>query len=278
MSSFNYLIPTIYDAPDGYDVTVAVAPDHIARRLAKQTGEVMWDIKVFHDGRAIEEERRALMFKPDKMPTEQELIYVWRGSKFNGSGRPAFVESTFSVSNDRGHFTTKASVGNYGLYAAPNRPSYRADGDYKFGSPPVISTVSMLGRVVDGYPVIRLDRSQGFGESLACINPYGRQINVSIRSHDGRELPRQRVGAFAGLLISLEPLLKPEEQRWTGRIQITANNRLLMFHLRHKFGDARNITDHEHLDPYRADPTHLPATKWLRQSVGQFAKRFGVEL
>ncbi len=29
------------------------------------------------------------------------------------------------------------------------------------------------------------------------------------------------------------------------------------------------ITDFEHLDPFRTDPTHLPAFQWFRQWVGR---------
>ena len=277
MSTFNYLIPVIYDAPDGYDVTVAFGPDHIARRLARRTGEVAWDVRVLHDGQVVEERRTVLSFKPDRMPADSEMVSVWQGTKFDGKTRPAFVESCFSILEGDSSFTTKAPVANYALYAAPNRPSYRADGAYKFGSPPTISTVSSLGRLIDGYPIVRLDRGQGFGESVICINPYGRPIIVAVRTHDGRELPRQRVAPLAGALIPLEPLLKEHEGRWTGRIQIIANNRVLLFHLRHKFGNPFDITDHEHLDPYRADPTHLPATQWLRQFAGRVAaNRFGI--
>jgi hypothetical protein len=277
MNAFEYIIPILYDAPDRYDVTVEYAPDQIARRLANRTGKLTWDIRVYHEGVMVDQRVTTLEFTPDRTPADSELQYVWRGSQFDGRGRPGFVESAFKLADDNSHFVTKAPMGNYALYSAKGRPSYRADGDYKFGSPPVISTVGMYGRVIDGYPTVRLDREHGYGESLACINPYGRPINVAVRTHDGRELPRQRITPLSGLFISLEPVLKAEEARWTGRVQITANNRLVLYHVRHKFGDPTNITDHEHLDPYRADPTHLPATRWLRQKIGSIAeRRFGI--
>jgi hypothetical protein len=273
MNTFEYIIPILYDAPDRYDVTVEYAPDQIARRLANRTGRLTWEVRVYHDGQVVDERTTILEFTPDQMPAAADLVYLWRGSNFDGQGRPGFVESTFKLADDRSHFVTKIPIGNYALYSAPGRPSYRADGDYKFGSPPVISTVGMYGRVIDGYPTVRLDRERGYGESLACINPYGRPINVFVRTHDGRELPRQRVGPQAGIFISLEPVLKAGEERWTGRVQITANNRLVLYHVRHRFGDVTDITDHEHLDPYRADPTHVPATLWVRQRIGDFFKR-----
>lgn len=277
MNSFSYLVPTIYNAPDGYDVTVAIPAEQIADRLADRTGNVAWDIRVFHDGKVVEERHSVLQFAADKPLEAPQLIYCWRGTTFEGSGHPAFIENSFNVLNEQSHFTTKTPVGSYALYSAPGRPSYRADPDYKFGSPPIIQTVSSLGRLIDGYPVIRLDRERGYGESLATINPYGRPIIASVRTHDGRKLPPQRVPPQSALMISLEPLLKPHESRWTGRIQLTANNRVLLAHVRHRFGNPKDITDHEHLDPYRADATHMPASQWLRQAIGDVAnRRFGI--
>lgn len=277
MTASHYLIPSIYDAPDGYDAIVAVEPDHIARRLVGGRGNVAWRIRVLHDGQIVEQHDRLLSFGPDLMPDEADCCFVWRGTAFDGGGRPGFIESAFTCADGGAGFLTKTPIGNYALYEAPGRPSFRADGDYKFGSPPVIGSIAANGRLIDGYPVVRLDRSRGYGETLVCLNPYGKSITVSVRSHDGRELPRCRVAPLAGAMLPLEPLLLPEETRWTGRIQITANNRVLLYHLRHRFGDPRNITDHEHLDPYRSDPTHLPLTRWLRQRIGDIASRqFGL--
>lgn len=277
MSTYHYLIPSIYDAPDGYDVTVAVEPEHIALRLQKGAGDVQWRVRVLHDGKVVHEQEKLLRFAHGVQPDATEMCFVWHGTAFDGHGRPGFVESAFTIVDGSAGFRTKTPVGNYALYAAPGRPSFRADGDYKFGSPPVIGSIAANGRLIDGYPVVRLDRERGYGETLACLNPYGKPILVSVRSHDGRELPRVRVAPLAGIMLSLEPLMQTDETRWTGRIQITANNRVLLYHLRHKFGDMRNITDHEHLDPFRSDPTHLPFSRWLRQKVGDIAsQRFGL--
>lgn len=273
MNTFNYLIPTIYNAPDGYDVTVAIPSGHIAERLAGRSGSVVWEVRVCHEGRVLDERRTVLNFAQGRSFEHQQLTYLWRGTQFEGGGHPAFIENTFNILEDSSHFTTKTPVGSYALYAAPGKPSYRSDPDYKFGSPPIIQTVSSLGRLIDGYPVIRLDREKGYGESLNTINPYGKPILASVRTHDGRKLPPQRIPPQSARLISLEPILGEDEIRWTGRVQLTANNRVLLAHVRHRFGNPRDITDHEHLDPYRADGTHLPATRWLRQTVGNFVNQ-----
>jgi len=69
--------------------------------------------------------------------------------------------------------------------------------------------------------------------------------------------------------VDLAQLLEVGEWRWRGRLQLTANNRLITFDVKHSFADPTLITDHEHLDPFRADPTHLPLTRLLRARAGR---------
>ena len=76
-------------------------------------------------------------------------------------------------------------------------------------------------------------------------------------------------------MISLAPLLLKGEEMWAGQIQITATNRVITFNVKHSFKDPTNISDHEHLDPYRGEPTHFPATQWLRLRLGKWLMRRG---
>ncbi|WP_374630829.1 hypothetical protein [Ferrovibrio sp.] len=273
---YSYLIPTLLDAPEGYDVTVDYARDQLTRRLRGGAGRVRWTTRIYHDGQVVGGQERDLDFsKPDIAP----LRYVWRGTEFDYQGRPGYVENSFSALDAETEFTTKMPVGTYGFYSARNKPSFRGDADFKFGSPPVIATVARFRRLIEAYPTSWLDRERGYGESLVFINPYARPILANLQSHDGRSLPRLRVQPQSGALMRLEPLLRVDEPRWIGRLQITANNRCLIFHVRHAFGDHTNIVDHEHLDPFRADTTHLPAFQAIRQGIGRYLKmRFGITL
>ena len=40
--------------------------------------------------------------------------------------------------------------------------------------------------------------------------------------------------------------------------------------MKHSLREPGIISDHEHLDPYRGEPTHFPATRWFRLKVGKW--------
>tara|TARA_Y100001934_G_C12115989_1_gene660818 strand:- start:593 stop:886 length:294 start_codon:yes stop_codon:yes gene_type:complete len=95
---------------------------------------------------------------------------------------------------------------------------------------------------------------------------------------DGRQLPRIRVQPESALNVHLSDLLQEDEESWSGHIQVTANNRLVTFSLKHSMKDIAVISDHEHLDPYRSDPTHEPVTLAFRKWVGGLLARFAPRL
>ena len=188
-------------------------------------------------------------------------------------GVQGFAEMSWTVADNETQFTTKLPIAFYALYRDSGRTGFRSDGAMKYGSPPVIQQVAALGRFLDGYPTVRLDRERGYGESLSMINPYPRPIIVDVRTHDGRRLPRVNLPPAAARLISLEPLLDDDEGRWAGRIQISASNRLIISHVRHRLGDPSEVTDVEHPDPFRGESTHVPASRKLRLDTGRFLQR-----
>ena len=118
-----------------------------------------------------------------------------------------------------------------------------------------------------------IDRDRDYGESLALINPYKKAVLAKVHTADGRTIPRLRVPPMSVRRVDLGQLLEAGERRWRGRLQLTANNRLITFDVKHSFADPTLITDHEHLDPFRADPTHLPLTRLLRMRAGDAVSR-----
>ena len=117
---------------------------------------------------------------------------------------------------------------------------------------------------IDAYPVIRIDKTRDLGETFVLINPYKRPILAQIVTHDGRSLPRTRISPESACNVDLSALLQGNETAWTGHVQLTANNRLIPFNIKHSFQDPTLISDHEHLDPYRSDPTYQPITLSMR--------------
>ena len=173
----------------------------------------------------------------------------------------------------------KDPPGVYGIYKAPDAPSFFSDGSYKFSSPETINSIAKIGKFVDGYPVIAIDRNRGHLESLVFINPYNKALVVSCITNDGRSLKRMRVDSKSTKVVELVSILRPNEDQFFGRLQITANNRVLTYHIRHDDSVPRIITDHEHLDPFRADYTHISSSIYLRGRLARHLKtRYGIQL
>ena len=67
---------------------------------------------------------------------------------------------------------------------------------------------------------------------------------------------------------------KEKESFWQGHIQIKANNRIITFNYKHSLKKDKIISDYEHLDPYRGEPTYLPPFQLLRINNGQIPDKY----
>lgn len=270
--AFHYLYPTISALPAGYDCTIVLPVKGIADRIAGN-GAVSCRFTVFFEGEDVFERVAVLNFENGKLVGETAAPFVWKDGTDKWGDRAGFIEFDIRSVDDREIFSTKRVLGFYSIYSKPGKKSFFSDNAYKFAAPPVINQIAAYQRFVDGYPVIHLDRDRDLGETVTLINPYKKPVLVQIHTCDGRRPVRQRVPPLSARLVRLAGLLDPQERSWMGQIQLTANNRLVTYHVRHSLKDPQIISDHEHFDPYRGDPTHLPATQWLRQAVGRIFVR-----
>ena len=81
----------------------------------------------------------------------------------------------------------------------------------------------------------------------------------------------ERIADRDGLLLVLNDEAHhthDEESEWKGHVQLLASNRVCMFNFKHSFQDPTLISDLEHLDPYRAEQTHLRFFQILRSQLG----------
>ena len=204
-------------------------------------------------------------------------FFFWPGSNHEWGNNAGFVEMHFDSANEETLFVTNSCIQIYGLYSAPGRKTFRADGAYKFASPPIINQIAASGIFNEGSPPICIDKAKSYGETLSIINPYEKPTLASIQLHDGRQIKRKKIAPRSAANISLGNLLKLNESRYIARLQLTASNRVIAFHIRHSFTKPYVITDHEHMDPYRYDPTHIPAFQKFRMAIGRLLdQRFGI--
>lgn len=265
----NYTVPTLHILPAGYDCYVQAPYWAVGERLQGGAGRVLLRRRVYHGGEIKDEYRAVLEYRDGRLVGDPPEPFQWRAASAEGSDEPGFLETGFRTEDGAARIANNILPGIYASYSAPGRKSFFTDPPLKFASPPIIMQIAAYGRYVEGQAIVRLDRDRDFGETIAFLNPYHKAILCQIVSHDGRTLRRLRVPPLSGRYARLIELLGADERSWVGQVQLTANNRLATFDLKHSLSDPRNIHHCEHLDPFRGEPTHLPAFQWLRIEVGR---------
>jgi hypothetical protein len=268
MASYSFLFPMIINIPRGYDLNVVVPTASVERYLAVKDCELACDYTIRSEGQILQKHTSRMRFEGGRFVGDQPEVRVIRYDEFADAPGPTFLEFWLYEPNDVPVFSSRIVHGWYSLYSSLGKKSFFSDNAVKYGSPPIISMIAKFKKYVDGYPVVHLDRERDFGESIVLINPYAKPVVADVVAHDGRRLPRVKVPAGSARWVDLGGLLVADEREWLGQVQITASNRLVTFEVKHRLSNVEIIADHEHLDPYRADPTHMPATLKARVLAG----------
>jgi len=264
----SFVFPTVVPLPLGYDCTFPLDIDRIGAQIAKPEADLNVITRRYYEGKLADENVRSMRFKNGKLISERPEPLVWSDASEREEAFPSFAEIAMNSADDTPVFSNRMAVSNYSVYTKPGKKAFFSDNAFKYGSPSIISLMGQLGRFVEGYPAIHLDKERDFGETLLFINPYLRPVLVRIASPDHRTPIKLRVPAQSVRGVPLIDFLREGETRWLGQIQLTANNRLITFHIRHSLRDSKIISDHEHLDPFRTEPTHLPLSQAMRISLG----------
>jgi hypothetical protein len=270
---YNYLIPSITSLPVGYDCHFQVATPAMAARLKDGTGDLVRTTMVRHEGEVVELREEEIGLSGGAIVGGENRPFHWVGTERRDWQQPGYLEIAYRTADDTPRFPSNQPLTPYAVYTAPERKSFFTDNAQKFSNPAIIAQIARYGQYMDTYPVVLVDRERDYGESLILINPYKKTVVARIAGHDDRALERVRVPAESARRVDLSALLREGETAWRGRIQLTANNRLVTYNVKHSLADPTVISDHEHLDPFRADPTHFPATQQLRIRAGALLGR-----
>ena len=257
---YNYMIPSISSLPAGYDCTLPAPIERLGNYIAGGTATVRHRCTVYHEGQAIETKTARYRIQDGRLEEPRVIPFVWRDQHDDWKG--GFIESAFTIDSDEPLFISNRVIPFYAI----------SDNAYRYASPQVITQIAAFGKYVDTYSVVHIDRERDLGESIIFINPYNMPIKARIMTADDRHIRGIRVPPLSTRVIRLVEMLAPDENRWTGQIQITATNRVITFDVKHSLADTRIISDHEHLDPFRGESTHFPAFQWLRQQFGEWRK------
>lgn len=270
----SFLIPIITWLPPGYDCTVVMPSAAIAGSVRSEGGTAERYWKAMVGGRVVEESSDLIEFRDGKVVAGPEHYVVWRGSaRKDWPDAGGLLEFGIRAADNSPLFTARRLPSFYNLYSGPGRKSFLLCHAWKFGSPQVISQIARFGQYVDAYPVIHIDRARDLGDSLVLVNPYRKAILARILTQDRTNLPRIRIDPMSVAAINLADFIAPAGSEWLGQIQITANNRLVTYIVKHSLTDPAAISTVEHLDPFRADPTHFPWFRSLRLWWGDRRER-----
>jgi len=273
---YSQIFPQIVYLPLGYSCKIIVNTQNIYKRLTSYSdAEVMFSIKCFRDGKLFKEENKNIIFSKSNLKSHPDLEFELEDQSDLGLKSPGFLELSINSKENLPIFSSRSLTGvsNYIIHYKNKKKSFLSDPAYKVGSPPVIQQFAIHKMYLDTYPIIDINVEKDLGESLAFINPYPKSILAKVATMDGREIKSIKVDALSCRQINLKDLLKNHsENEWRGHIQITANNRVIVYNLKHSFKDIQLISDVEHLDPYRGELNFLPLTQGIRIFLGNFLR------
>lgn len=271
---YSQILPQIVFLPLGYNSKIMINTQSIYERLKPHSEtEVEFSFKCFRDGSSFEEKNENIVFSNFSNKQHKDLEFEIKDQSDLGFSSPGFLEISINSKKNLPIFSSRSlsGVSNYTVYYKNKKKSFLLDPAYKVGSPPVIQQFAIHKMYLDAYPIIDINIEKDLGESLVFINPYPKPILAKVVTMDGREIKLIKVNALTCKQINLRDLFKnKDENEWKGHIQITANNRVIVYNLKHSFINSQIISDVEHLDPYRGELNFLPLTQAMRVFLGKF--------
>jgi hypothetical protein len=268
----SFLIPIITWLPPGYDCAIVMPSSAVAPHVRAEGGRAERYWKAMAGGRVVAEGSDTIEFRAGKAVSGPENHVVWR-ARGDWPAAGGFLEFGIRAIGEAPLFTARRLPSFYNVYSGPGRKSFLLCHAWKFGSPQVISQIARFGQFVDAYPVVHIDRARDLGDSLVLVNPYRKAIVARILTQERADLPRIRIDPMSVAMVGLADLVAPDAGEWLGQIQLTANNRLVTYIVKHSLADPAAISTVEHLDPFRADPTHFPWFRSLRLWWGDMRER-----
>ena len=268
--TYSYLIPSISALYPGHSCCVADNLRGVGELLLDGTGVVVQKIDVYSEGQRIFSDQIEHRFENGNLLGDPPPTFHWPARPDQWPG--GYLENGFYVEDEAPLFSNNIPPNFYAIYTRAGNKSFFSDNMLKYSSPAVIAQIAAYGKFIDGYSAVRIDRARDFTETLVMINPYQRPVIANVHSDTAGEIRRIRIEPNSAAHVRLDRLLEESDAAWSGQIQISASNRVITYIMKHSFVDPLLITDHEHLDPYRGESTHLPAFSWLRLNLGFWLK------
>jgi len=262
---FSYLLPTIIPLPRGYECSAIIPTKLVTNLLLKEERcKINFNFKVYGNGELIDEQNilKTLSKNEDCPNIHFKTTINKKNLNFH-----CYCELYIDSPEKLDIFSQRKMVSLYPFCHDKNKKTFFSDNSYKYGSPSIIFGMEHFEKYVETYSVFHIDKQRDLGESLLFINPYDKKILVRFKTSDNREIKPLIINPKHATDLDLKCILNNEENEWKGHVQLLASNRAGMFNFKHSFQDPTVISDLEHLDPYRAEPTHSRFFKILRNQL-----------
>ena len=272
--TYPYLFSAIAPIPCGHSAYNQVPVQSISKKITHGSCEVVCEFSYFIEGEEIQKDTYLLIYKDfelvNKVDTNSRFIWT---DEIKGKNPGFTILNVFSPSEER-VFKNRKILGNYAVCLKSGNKSLFIDYAYRVGDPQLINQMSEWGRFIITYGVVDIDINRDCSNSLIFINPYNKPIVVTFSTNDNRNLKRVKVPPNFSIYYELSELLNSDELNWSGSMHFKASNRIISYVVSHSFKNKNKLTDIEHLDPFRADPTHARYLQTFRQKFGKYYKRF----
>jgi len=263
---FSYLLPTITPLPRGYECSIIIPIKLVTNLFLKEERcKVNFNFKVYGNGKLIDEQNILKILS--KNEDYSNICFKTTINK-NNLNCHCYSELNIDSPEKIGLFSKREMISYYPFHHDKNKKTFFSDVSYKYGSPTIIFDMSHFKKYVETYSVFHIDKQRDLGESLLFTNPYDKKILIKFKTSDSREIKPLIINPKHAIDLDLKCILNDEEKEWKGHIQLWANNRVGMFNFKHSLQDPTLISDLEHLDPYRAEQTHLRFFQILRSQLG----------
>lgn len=148
--------------------------------------------------------------------------------------------------------------------------------DQKYANPRVIDEIASTGTFCMLHTAGRVDSQAGEGNALLLINPYEQDLVARVVGATGRSIKR-RVRTRSAELVPLDAVL--DDGGWSSYM-VGANNRVLTYDVRHRYGRPFEINSMDHLDVFSGMPTHRHDTlvEVLRAAARRSLRETGLRI
>lgn len=150
----------------------------------------------------------------------------------------------------------------YSLYSRGESDAFTVIPDTKFARPILIDQFREAGRFSLVHSATYVNQGEGSSNSLFFANPYERAVVIKLLASNGKKLS-SKIKAKEAKIVPLDGLIESNEPTC---LQLTANNRIPAWDIKHSSGPLRLINSVDHLDVFRGTKTkqRMTAVRFIK--------------